>query len=113
MPPALSGLTDPAKRQILLGLFVQKWSSAQIEAALGLDIPGFATGGSFVTTTRRLIQVGENGPERVTVRPMGHRSEGAGGATNVFNGPVFFDDIALDKFQRGNLRALEREGRRL
>ena len=114
LAPLIAGMGQDAQRQLLSGLMIEKWGRGQIEKFIGTDIPGFQTGGSFITSTQRLIRVGERGPERVTVKPLGHRSEGAGGGvTNVFNGPVYLDEIAMDKFQRGNIAALQREARRL
>lgn len=70
----------------------------------GFDIPGFATGGSFITSGPRLFVAGENGPERVTVSPAGTPASmgGSGGnRTSVyFTGPTVFDSITARRFSR-------------
>ena len=62
----------------------------------GIDtgsIPSFATGGSFVTKGRQLIEVGDNssGRELVNIMPLGSAGMGTSGQTVVvnINGPVF------------------------
>lgn len=59
---------------------------------------GFASYGDFAVTRPRLIMVGENAPERVSIGPLSGR--GNGGAAINFNGPVMFDEITLHRFKR-------------
>lgn len=72
---------------------------------------GFATGGQAVFSRPTLISVAEAGPEMISARPMASGAQGGGGSL-VFNGPVFFDELSLNRFQRGMAAGLERVGAR-
>ena len=71
-------------------------------------VPGYATGGDFMATRPQLIMVGEQGPERVKVSPVGSPDfNGGGGSTVVFNGPVYMDEVAMDRFTRQQWQRLK------
>lgn len=74
----------------------------------------FAHGTESVFSSPTLFVAGENGPETVSVRPtdQDQRKQKSGGHTYVFNGPVVFDPIALDKFQRGMMSGIMSQQRR-
>ena len=72
----------------------------------------FQTGGSRVFTTPQLISVAETGPERITGEPLAGGRRGGGGNNFVFEGPVMFDELTLQKFGREIERVLARERRR-
>lgn len=74
----------------------------------------FAHGTESVFSSPTLFVAGENGPETVSVRPtdQDQRKQKSGGHTYVFNGPVVFDPIALDKFQRGMMSGIMGQQRR-
>ena len=72
----------------------------------------FQTGGSRVFTTPSLINVAEHGAERLTAEPLGGARRGRSGNTFVFEGPVMFDELSLQKFGREVDRVLSREARR-
>lgn len=84
---------------------------------LGLVVPeaSFATGtGGTIISSRTLIEVGEQGPEMVSVRPLaGGRAGGSGQVQFVMNGPVMFDDMTMNRFARELGRAIERQNSRL
>ena len=73
---------------------------------------GFQTGGSRVFTTPSLINVAEHGAERLTAEPLAGAKRGRSGNTFVFEGPVMFDELSLQKFGREMARVLRREDRR-
>jgi len=71
---------------------------------------------SFTATGARLIMVGENGPERVSVTPLGAGSPGGAGNVNVFipEGAIFDEisfervaerigDVVMQRLQRGTV----------
>lgn len=57
--------------------------AAQLVKINTAKAPSFATGGSFVTNKPQMIQVGEAGPEEVTVNPVSGGGSG-GGSERVF-----------------------------
>lgn len=85
----------------LMNLF--SGGAREVNPAL-LDIGGFtsfARGGSSVFHEPQLIQVGENGSERVSVTPLnGRRDTGGGGQTIVFQGPTVLDGLSMKQFER-------------
>lgn len=84
----------------------------EFEKSENVDIPGYATGGNAVFSRPTLISVAEAGPEMITARPLASGREKAGGAM-VFNGPVFFDELSMSRFERGLLRGMAREAERI
>lgn len=67
-----------------------------------LDIGGFtsfARGTDSVFSSPQLIQVGENGSERVTVSPLNGGSPGGGGNVFNFNAPTVFDGLSMNRFE--------------
>lgn len=75
-------------------------------------VTGFQTGGSRVFTTPQLISVAETGPERITGEPLAGGRHARSGNNFVFQGPVMFDELSVQKFGREIRRVLEREDRR-
>jgi len=72
---------------------------------------GFQRGGDFVTQGRRTITVGETGPERVRISPLGVPAPNVG-ATVVLQGPTIFNEITLRQFTRRLDRELGRRSLR-
>lgn len=76
------------------------------------------TGGSFVATQPTFMEVGEMGPERVTVNPLG-RSRGAsfGGGGSTINmdlrGAIIANDRAIHDLARAVKNVIDRETTRL
>lgn len=65
--------------------------------AMGGRIPWFGDGGSFIAANPMTIGVGERGPERVDVRPIGSR--GGGGGT------VVIENMRIENHRRGDIKA--------
>lgn len=65
------------------------------------DIKSFATGGQQAFATPTMIQVGDAGPEVVSVSPMHGGRTGMGGGVIVnINSPSIFDDMSARQFAR-------------
>ena len=60
----------------------------------------------------RLINVAEQGAERITAEPLGGGRRGRDAPVFNFEGPVMFDELSLQKFGREVDRVLSREARR-
>lgn len=71
---------------------------------------GFQRGGDFITQGPRLIGVGEAGPERVQITPLGGRSDG--GVNIVLQGTTIMDEIGFRRFTRRIDRELGNRNRR-
>lgn len=73
----------------------------EVMESLRAGVSGFARGGSFVTNGPRLIGVGENGMERVSVTPVGgRRARGGQGINIIMTGTTIFDQITMTEFER-------------
>ncbi len=72
----------------------------------------FQTGGSRVFSSPSIVSVAEHGPERITGEPLGSGRRSRSGNTFVFEGPVLFDELSLQKFGQVTTRVLDRENRR-
>ena len=86
-------------------------SESEFSALSGIVNRGFATGGQAVFSRPSLISVAENGPEMISAKPLASGASGGGGGV-TFNGPVFFDELSLNRFYRGTMSGLERAGAR-
>lgn len=110
--PGLLGLAGGA-----IGSFFGGPAGAAAGSAAGKFIggqffaDGFQRGGDFVTQGRRTITVGETGPERVRISPLGVPAPNAG-ATVVLQGPTIFNEITLRQFTRRLDRELGRRSLR-
>lgn len=73
------------------------------------DALGFASGTDSIFTSPTLIRVGESGPERATISPLGGAAHGRdrGGVTFVFNGPTMLDNYSAQRLGR-EIRRLNR-----
>lgn len=78
------------------------------------NIFGWATGTDMIADKPTLFVAGERGSERVSVKPLG--ATGAGGnqiGGNIqINGPVFFDEITLGRFMKGQFKLIQAESSR-
>lgn len=75
----------------------------------------FGTGGDAIFSTRTLMEVGEQGPERVEVTPLSRSrfSQGERRSQLVFQGPVIANDLSMKALVRRLMREIEVEGRRM
>lgn len=80
------------------------------EIARGHGIPGYGMGTDMFVTKPTLFMAGE-GPEQVTVTPVGGAQRGrSGGVTVVVNGPMVGDYFSTQKFMRDLERWADRHG---
>jgi tape measure domain-containing protein len=87
---------------------------AVIGGGLGGLISGFfQTGGTRIAQHPQLLMVGEHGPERIDITPLGGRGRGGsfGGGIH-FHGPTILDEISLGQFERRLARAVGAQQRR-
>jgi hypothetical protein len=70
------------------------------------------TGGDRVFTQPSLVSVAENGPERISGRPLASGGGPSGGINIQFDGDVIFDDITADDFARKVAMKVESQQKR-
>lgn len=114
----LNSLSGKKKKGALLGglaglaigsLVGMPMIGMQVGGILG----GMQHGGSFTVSRPSLMAVGEMGPERVSVTPMGTGMRDPNrGPQVIFNAPVIVDGISERHFARRIQRSLGREARR-
>lgn len=78
------------------------------------NIFGWATGTDMIADKPTLFVAGERGSERVSVKPLGATGAGGnqGGGNIQINGPVFFDEITLGRFMKGQFKLIQAESSR-
>lgn len=78
---------------------------------LKIKFSSLARGTDSVFSSPQLIQVGENGSERVSVTPLSGSQRGAGGGTTiVMQGPTVLDGLSMKQFERRVARANRQTG---
>lgn len=104
----LAAFTGGASLTLMQGM-----QAASLGAGLGATLGGLQHGGSFTVSRPSLMAVGEMGPERVSVTPMGTGVRDRNRGTQViFNAPVIVDGVSERLFARRIQRSMDREARR-
>jgi len=107
-------------RQILNDAYDMDDKARLVKLFHEAGIPGFAKGGDFITRGATPILVGEAGPERVTITPLGKRGASSGDTYITLTIPIYQQGAvighatevgeAIGKLVVPHLRKLAREG---